>query len=62
MIFNRRQWTSSEFVEQNVTLADHTVSSHHVLTLLLGDKLYLAPLSSDIQVWRPICFGIEHNS
>ncbi|KAG5661821.1 hypothetical protein KAF25_004060 [Fusarium avenaceum] len=26
--------------------------NHHVLTLLLGNKLYLAPLSSDIQVWR----------
>lgn len=54
MIFNRRQWTSSEFVEQNKSSADHAMSSHHVLTLLLGDKLYLAPILTDIQVWPQI--------
>jgi len=26
------------------------ISSHHVLTLLLGDKLHLAPVPDDIQV------------
>lgn len=30
------------------------ISSHHVLTLLMGDKLYLAPVPDDIQVGRPV--------
>lgn len=52
MTFNSRPWISSECeitstgLDAKLLIDNH---SHHVLTLLLGGKLHLAPLPLDIK-------------
>jgi hypothetical protein len=51
----KKLWTLSEFCCFHSSLGLYLLKSysHQVLTLLMGDKLYLAPLSENIQVWSP---------
>ena len=49
----RKRWTLSKFC-MAIRCSSLLVSpSHQVLTLLMGDKLYLAPIPENIQVWLP---------
>lgn len=47
----RKLWTSSEFCIAIWGFNLLNSYSHQVLTLLMGDQLYLAPISKNIQVW-----------
>ena len=49
----RKRWTLSEFCTAVWGFNLLISRSHQVLTLLMGDKLYLAPISENIQVWSP---------
>ena len=50
MRLGRQPWISSELYNNSQKRPELIIHSHHVLTLLMGDKLYLAPITEDIQV------------
>jgi hypothetical protein len=50
MRLDGKPWISSELHNNCLKNIELMIFSHHVLTLLMGDKLYLAPLPDDIQV------------